>query len=246
MKNIFKNFFRFVMELLFPSNLKCIFCGKDVPNPEFCCCNECLDKLKFNLDNNCVVCGDLLVGDEKVCENCKSYHKNFNRAVSPLFYDTLTRKVVLKFKDGDGRYLAPHIAKFMFNKLQEAEIDFDIIIPIPLSAKSLERRKFNQADLLAQELSRLSGKPVKNDVLIKVKETKHQKELGFYDRQKNLAGAFKINDKASILNKNILLVDDVMTTCATANECSKVLKKFANNIFVLTFARNTGNKLYKK
>lgn len=235
---MFKKIWNWLLELFFPSNLKCIFCGRDIPDPKVCYCEDCAETLKFNVGQRCKVCDDLVSADSEVCENCKSHHKSFEKAVAPLVYQDAVRGVVLKLKNSNARYLAEPMARMMFERLQKENFDFDLLVPIPLSPKSLSKRKFNQAKLLADELGKLCNKPVDSTSLVKRKQTRHQKELGFLDRQKNLEGAFKIEDRAKILNKNILLVDDVMTTGATANECAKVLKKYANHVFVVTFARN--------
>lgn len=243
MKNKLKNCWDKILEFLFPSNLKCVFCGRDVPSKDFCCCEDCLHTLPFNNGQRCKICDDEICGDGNICDNCKSHHKKFDKAIAPLVYEGDVKKIVLKFKNDNAKYLAPHMAKFMLNRLKQETVSFDLILPVPLSEKSLDKRKYNQASLLAEEIAKLTNSAFNNAVLIKEKETKHQKELGFLDRQNNLHNAFKVVDKNAIINKNILLVDDVMTTGATANECAKTLKKYASKVYVLTFARN---KLTKK
>ena len=240
-----KKIWNWILELFFPSNLKCIFCGRDIPDPEVCYCEDCEEKLNFNY-KRCKLCDDIAISDSLICANCKSHHKNFDKSISVLPYDDLAKRVVLKLKDSNARYLAPHMAKLMFNRLRQENIDFDVILPMPLSKKSFSKRKFNQAQLLAENLSILCKKPIETNCFEKIKETKHQKELSFFDRQKNLNKAFKVTDKTKIINKNILLVDDVMTTGATANECAKELKKYADKVFVITFARKLSNTKIKK
>lgn len=241
-----KKIWNWILEIFFPSNLKCIFCGRDIPDPKICYCDECEEKLHFESDKRCKLCDDILHGDSIVCDNCKSHRKAFDRAISVYPYIDMVKKVILKFKDSNAKYLAPHMAQLMNDRLKQTDIEFDIIIPMPLSKKSFSKRKFNQAQMLAEELSKLCNLPVETKCFEKVKETKHQKELGFFDRQKNLHHAFKVTDKTKILNKSILLVDDVMTTGATANECAKELKKFANKVFVITFARKQSSNKIKK
>ncbi len=242
----FKKIWNWVLELFFPSNLKCIFCGRDIPDPEVCYCEDCAEKLIFDSQRRCKLCDDVVLGDSTICDNCKSHHKNFDRAISVFPYIDIVKKVILRFKDSNAKYLAPHMAKLMFNRLQQENINFDVILPMPLSKKSFAKRKFNQAQLLAENLSILSEKPIETNCFEKIKETKHQKELGFFDRQKNLNKAFKVTDKSKVLNKRILLVDDIMTTGATANECAKELKKYADKVFVITFARKLSNTKIKK
>ena len=92
---------------------------------------------------------------------------------------------------------------------------------------------------MAREIAKLLDKPVYEDVLTKTKETKHQKELSYQDRQKNLAGAFHVENWRAVKDKSVLLVDDIITTCATADYLSKLLKKHAKAVYVSAFARRT-------
>ena len=128
--------------------------------------------------------------------------------------------------------------RLMSDRINQESFSFDLIIPVPLSQKSLAKRKYNQSQLLADELGKIFDKPVDDSVLIKIKETKHQKNLNISQRKTNLHGAFKIQNKRAVFGKNVLLVDDVVTTGATANECSSVLKKYAKRVWVVCFARN--------
>ena len=114
----------------------------------------------------------------------------------------------------------------------------DFILYVPLHRKKLQIRGFDQAFLIAKEISKLSNIPLKVDLLFKKKETPPQAALKKQIRIKNLKGAFDVRDSSSLKGKNILLVDDVITTGVTVNECSKVLKQNgANRVDVFTLAR---------
>lgn len=239
MKNYFKNLYKKIMNLLFPNDLKCMFCNKDIANAkEKPFCEECESRAPFNVGQRCRICDMDMFGESEVCDFCKNYHKNFDRCFSAMRYEKSAKNLVIKLKNNNAKYLAPKMAQLMFERIKNENIKFDIIIPVPLSAKSLKKRKYNQSKLLAEELSKLTLIEVNHSCLAKIKETKHQKNLNFNDRKTNLIGAFKVIDKKPLINRNVLLVDDVMTTGATANECSKTLKKYASNVFVVTFARN--------
>lgn len=240
--NIIKKCWNAILEFFFPSNLTCMFCGRDVSSPKICYCQNCAESLPFNLGKRCKICDDVVCGDSEVCDSCKSHHKSFDKAVSPFSYEGSVKALVLKLKNDNAKYLAPQMAALMAERLYAENFDFDLIVPTPLSQKSFNKRSFNQAELLAKELGKIFNLPVDTASFVKEKETKHQKELGFSDRQKNLQNAFKIKDKVKLLHKKILLVDDVMTTGATANECAKTLKKVADKVFVVTFARNRYGK----
>lgn len=235
-------FFEKLLNLFFPQNLKCIFCGEDIPDYDNDpLCDDCKKSIDIFNDskNRCKVCDQPIYGESEYCENCKSHTKSFDKATAPFIYVGKVRSSILKFKSNNARYLALPMAKLMINRLKSEDmLDFDIIIPVPSSEKTKKQRGYNQAELLANEIGKNLERPVLSDILIKTKETKHQKELGFIERQENLISAFELKDKKNIKNKNVLIVDDILTTCATANSCAKLLRKYANKIYVVAFARN--------
>ncbi len=177
-----------------------------------------------------------ICGDGDVCDFCISHHKAFDKAMAPCLYADKAKNVVIRLKTKSEKYLAPKMAQLMATRFLEENLSVDVIVPVPLSNRSMEKRHFNQSQLLATELSKILKVPVTNS-LTKTKETSSQKDLNFVNRQKNLNGAFSVTDKKSVFGKNVLLVDDVITTCATSNECAKTLKKYAKRVYVLAFAR---------
>lgn len=227
------------LEVLFPSNLKCLFCNADIPDHDKqVYCSSCETTAPFNRGKRCKICDCEMEGDGDVCDGCLEYKKHFDKAVAPMKYEGPAKALILKLKNDNAAYLAPDMARLMSDRLNQESFSFDLIIPVPLSQKSLAKRKYNQSQLLADELGKIFDKPVDDSVLIKIKETKHQKNLNISQRKTNLHGAFKIQNKRAVFGKNVLLVDDVVTTGATANECSSVLKKYAKRVWVVCFARN--------
>ena len=227
------------LEVLFPSNLKCLFCNADIPDHDkqvYCSGGE--TTAPFNRGKRCKICDCEMEGDGDVCDGCLEYKKHFDKAVAPMKYEGPAKALILKLKNDNAAYLAPDMARLMSDRLNQESFSFDLIIPVPLSQKSLAKRKYNQSQLLADELGKIFDKPVDDSVLIKIKETKHQKNLNISQRKTNWHGAFKIQNKRAVFGKNVLLVDDVVTTGATANECSSVLKKYAKRVWVVCFARN--------
>jgi ComF family protein len=115
-----------------------------------------------------------------------------------------------------------------------------MILPIPLHKKRLRTRGYNQSALVAKRLSKESGIGARFDLLEKKVETRPQVGLSLNERLNNVKGSFVIKDPAFIKGRDILLVDDVMTTGATVNECSKILKKSgALRVDVITIARTS-------
>jgi len=136
-------------------------------------------------------------------------------------------------------HLTPFFAEWMaegLNRYWEPH-SLDLLIAVPLHPRRLKERGFNQAFLLAKELSRRTGIPSLKTILRKDKPTLPQVDLSGAEREKGLRGAFLVVEKKELLGKSVLLVDDVYTTGATVNECSKVLVKGgARKVDVLTLA----------
>jgi ComF family protein len=115
---------------------------------------------------------------------------------------------------------------------------FDVILPVPLHPKRLRWRGFNQSVLLARQISRVYQVPLDCFTLYRTKDTPPQTQLPEEDRRKNMREAFALNPQRPVEGKCVLLVDDVYTSGATVNECSRVLKQGgAEEIYVLTLAR---------
>ncbi|MGI5842026.1 MAG: double zinc ribbon domain-containing protein [Christensenellales bacterium] len=232
--------------LLYPENFKCVFCGDELPKADrVSTCSHCQKNLPFiKSENTCKKCGDKITGTGKYCYNCKGYKRKFDMAAAPFVYEGKVKDVVHKFKYDNAKYLfypsASFMARVFFEKVQYA----DLIIPVPMHAKAKKKRGYNQAEMLALSLAEITGIKCESEVLVKEHETQKQADLDFKDRQENLKSAFKIKDKQKIKGKLVVLVDDILTSGATANECSAVLKKAgAKKVVVLTLARTHYNKL---
>ena len=150
------------------------------------------------------------------------------------------RRVVQKFKYGRkvslGRPLGQLMAQGCAEFLNECPVE--LILPVPLHPKRLRWRGFNQSVLLARQVSRAYGIPVDPFVVRRNKETPPQTQLTEEERRKNVRGVFSLNPQKRIEGKRVLLVDDVYTSGATVNECSRVLKKGgAQEVYVVTLAR---------
>ena len=114
----------------------------------------------------------------------------------------------------------------------------DLIVPVPLHIRRLRERGFNQALLLARELSKQTGIPCEQRSLRKIKDTPFQTALKGRERRKNLKAAFRVKKTEEIEGKSVLLVDDVYTTGTTVNECARtLLEAGAATVGVLTLAR---------
>jgi ComF family protein len=150
------------------------------------------------------------------------------------------RQVVQKYKYGRKVSLGKPLGRLMALGCEEflGECRADLIVPVPLHAKRLRWRGFNQSLLLARQVSRAYGLPVDPFVLQRRKETAAQTQLPEDDRRRNVRGAFALHPDKSVKDRTILLIDDVYTSGATVNECSRTLKRAgAKEVYVLTLAR---------
>jgi ComF family protein len=140
-----------------------------------------------------------------------------------MLYDDGSRKLVLGFKHGDRTYAAGALAAWMHRAADEFISAADFLVPVPLHRWRLFKRRYNQSSLLAHALGRLAGKPVLPHLLRRIRATPSQGHRKRKERQENVRGAFAITGHEQIAGKNIVLVDDVLTTGATVEECSRVL-----------------------
>ena len=237
--NWLKNFLR----LIFPPDIKCIFCGKDINHfYERPFCDSCGKTLSFNVGNRCRICDEPIENEAIVCDNCQKRKHYYRHAYCPFVYVDKVRQNLLSYKSDNRRYLALGYALLIVKYIGEDIKNFDLITYVPMTKTREKERSFNQSKLLAEEISKLTDLPVVES-LKKNFDTKAQKELNYNERLKNIQNIFSIINKKEIKDKNILLVDDIITTCATVNACAKELSKYANSISACAVARN---KLHKK
>ena len=230
-----EKFLKFFYKII-PNKNKCLICSKELflDTPKSIC-EDCLKRLK-PIEKSCIKCGAELQDLSMVCDFCKDKKWEFKRAVACFTFDDFTRQIIHKFKYGFGEYLASVLAQFMVEKIEEFELDFDLILYVPMPNKRRNIRGYNQSKLLADEIAKILNKPVLDDVLFKIGKTKNQASLGYNDRIKNLRGSFAVVNKDAIKNKRVLLVDDVFTTGATVDEISRILRSSkVKEVNVITF-----------
>ena len=159
------------------------------------------------------------------------------RAVA-RFEDGPARKLVHRLKYSDRAEMARPMARWMARAGADILADADLLAPVPLHPLRLWRRRFNQAAMLAREVSRTTGKPCDVGALMRVKATRSQVGLSRAQRAENVQGAFKVAEAAPVKGRAVVLVDDVLTSGATANAASRALVRAgAKRVDVLVFAR---------
>jgi len=174
-----------------------------------------------------------------LCSSCMNLSLYYNRARSLFIYDDRVTDLVhsLKYKCNTSGLATFATLKRKSSSLKDLP-RADFIFPVPLHAKRLRQRGYNQALLLARSFFDKEKNKIKNDILVRSRNTHPQTGLSGVERRKNLRNAFFVKDQKMISGKNILLVDDVFTTGTTVNECARVLiKAGARNVDVLTLSR---------
>lgn len=221
---------------LYPLDCTCDVCGEElVTNTRYRLCSDCMEKLPFAKGHRCLCCGVPLADESDYCNRCQYERGAFVKNRSPLVYEGETKKMIYSLKFAKKKYLAETLGALMADEFLDCDMKADIIVFVPMTESEQKKRGFNQSELLANEVGKRLNIPVL-PALVKIKDTKAQKELQGKDRASNLEGAFACVFE-QVKNRTILLVDDIFTTGATANECAKtLLKAKAREVNVLTAA----------
>lgn len=206
--------------------------------------------LDFIYPNKCVFCEEIipLNEDDNICKYCYAeidfITDDKEPSLAVFCYDDITRFSILRLKYNNRREYAKIFAKMMYNKLVKIDIKkYDYIICVPMYIKKKKKRGYDQAELIAEELSKLCNIPIEKGNLIRTKNTLAQSKVSFDERAKNVKDVFEVLNPNIIKGKNILLIDDIYTTGNTINNCGKALKEAgANNICYFTLAK----VIYKK
>ncbi|HVW83320.1 MAG TPA: ComF family protein [Bryobacteraceae bacterium] len=171
-----------------------------------------------------------------MCAACRAGLRGFDSAASFGFYEDPLRGLIHLFKYSGMKPLAGPLAGYLERAIA-IDQRFDAVVPVPLHWRKKWRRGFNQAELLARRVARRRKIPVIN-ALRRKRPTAVQAGLANAGRRRNVAGAFTLRANADVAAKRILLIDDVMTTGATASACASVLKRAgAKSVSLVTLAR---------
>lgn len=212
--------FEFVLNFLFPP--ACSVCGKVDKN---WLCPKCQARVE-RLEKSCLV---------------EIENKKYEKLLYLFQYESLVRKLILRYKFLNQAYLNHFFANRIVKNEKNRKIlkQYDLIIPVPMHKKKMQKRGYNQTELVAENLSKSLEIPSKNDILIKVVNTITQSKLGGKARQSNIQHAFFVQKDIEVEGKKIILLDDIYTTGATSEECSRVLKDAgAEEILVLVLAKD--------
>lgn len=242
---VFKDILNFLLDLIYPRNIYCILCKAPIDKHEkYSLCEKCHKKINW-VHSTCIKCGKMIDSSNNinVCYDCINSNHLFEKNISCVVYDQISKTLVHDLKFNNKTYMAYHMAEIMYDKLISEDILIDYIIPIPIHKNKLAQRGYNQCELICEYLSERSLIQLENNTLIKIKETLNQNELHRKDRLINLKNAFEVKENLNIKDKNILLVDDVFTTGSTINACCESLNKLKpKNIYSMTFSIGKNSK----
>ncbi len=223
------SFFKRILDVFLPTS--CSFCNNPVGDstiPYFC--SVCWADFAPIQGPVCPHCGRpfdspeaLTNSPEHVCLACRRAPPLFDQALSIGYFEGPLREAVHQFKYRPCRSLGRPLGEWMATNVRMLT-DIDVVMPVPLHKKRLKERGFNQALLLAHRMSETHGVPYCCDNLYRARPTRPQVELTGAERIRNVAGAFALRQPGEVIDRTIVLIDDVFTTGATMNECAGVLK----------------------
>lgn len=210
----------------------------------------CFLDLIYNPEE-CMVCGEYIKNGGLLCAKCSSEIRICNKffkitrqnysipCYSSFYYSGLGKELIARLKYRSDFRAGDVITEYMLNTIKIHKVNFDIVTYVPCSKSALKKRGYNQSQYLAKKIAHKTNSRVV-EFLKKFKDTKDQIGLNGEERWKNLEGAFEVTNENKINNKNILLVDDVITTGATAFYCSTLMiEKGASNVYILTGAKSS-------
>ena len=235
----FKKILNKITDLFFPR--RCTICDRVIPDDSGIC-KVCKKKTRLLRDPVCLRCGKKLKEERVYCYDCTRREHWFERNFAIFEYPVI-RESLYRFKyRGRAEYAAFYAkAAYALHVDRFKELQADALIPVPLHKTRFRKRGYNQAAELAKELSKLTGIPVCEDYIKRVKATKALKILDVRERQNNLKKAFLIMQNDVKLN-TIIVVDDIYTTGATLDAVAKVCKE-ADVVSVYSLTVAVGNGL---
>lgn len=210
----------FVLDFLFPP--ACVVCGMINKN---WLCSKCELRVK-RLEKSCIV-------------DIKS--KKYEKLLYIFKYESLIRKLVLGYKFANKAYINNFFANIIVKNENNYNLlkQYDMIIPVPMHRKKMLKRGYNQTELISEKIAKELKIQNRPNILKKVVNTTTQSKLGGKARQTNIQHAFIIKNDIEVEDKKIILLDDIYTTGATSEECSRILKNAgAKEIIILVLAKD--------
>lgn len=234
-----------ILQFFLPKQCPC--CDRFLDENENGVCQDCLSGIRWIEPPFCSICGMPFLSrdiETHLCGDCMRKKRYFTIARAVGVYEGTLKKAIHQWKYEGKDSLTPFFVDWIIGGIYRywPSPFFDLLIPVPLHKSRLRHRGFNQALLLVKQLSKITRIPYAKKLLVKNRPSIPQVDLSVSEREKGLAGNFWVVKKEDIKGKRILLIDDVYTTGATVNECSKTLiMAGAKSVDVLTLAHTIKN-----
>ena len=229
-----------IVNLVYPR--RCPVCDDIVPVTDNLICRECITKVKYIKSPRCRRCGKQLFDENVIlCKDCEKKKHVYECGYALYDYQSM-RRSIYRFKYNRRSEYAKYYAKDIYEHIgtEIKSIQADAFIPVPLHPAKEAMRGYNQAEILAKELSRLTGIPCYRNIVKRIVNTVPQKELDDRERQNNLKKAFHIPSDVVKLNKTIV-VDDIYTTGSTVDAVAKELRQHGvGKVYYLTLCIGEG------
>jgi ComF family protein len=221
-----------ILDLLFPP--RCVGCQSF--GTWFC--EECLGVVPRVEPPFCIRCGGAVErSTSRLCARCRTAPLKIDRIRSAVYFEGTLRDAVHKFKYNGVTALAKPLGDLLAEYWSRHPVPVDVLVPVPLHKNRLRKRGFNQAGLLAQQLSKQADLAMNEHTLVRQRATASQIDLGTEERKTNVRGAFRCTTGA-LANRRVLLIDDVCTTGSTLEACAVALKDGGTrSVEALTLAR---------
>lgn len=229
------------LDLLFPP--RCLYCESylDAEEKVSHLCSSCLDDISTIKSPLCTRCGvgfSSGVGSDHLCGNCIQTQPPYQVARSVVFFTPVARYLLHRLKYHSDTTVVPAIQSIIGGPGQTSIVNVDLVLPVPLHINRLRQRGMNQSLILARLFFPKDHDSIQCGHLVRTRDTVPQTTLNGEKRRKNLRGAFRVEKPAALLDKSVCLVDDVLTTGTTVEECARTLVRAgAKDVKVLTFAR---------
>ena len=224
-----------ILSLFYPR--RCPVCQDIVTPRGKKICPACRRRVSFIEEPTCRRCGkEVIYSEMEYCFDCSRYVRSFESGVSLMHYDAVGRASMQGFKyHGRQEYAAWYADELVLRYRDWIRgLEADAILPVPVHRSRLRRRGYNQAEVLARELSRRTGIPEEKKILLRTKKTVAQKNLGVRERQKNLMKAMEVRNLPPDI-RTVLLVDDIYTTGSTLEACTRsLLEAGVERVYVMT------------
>jgi len=249
-RNYLNNILAPIFNIFFPN--RCLFCGSLLEEGS-CICDRCISIIEIIETDFCKVCGAPILEMDKndvdlsSCFQCRSLIFSFRKNESLAIFSGIVRRLIHEYKFNRRRSLSKLFGNLLVKYKKEYILDHDLIVPMPLSVSRFSERGFNQSNLVAEEISKSIPVQYYGEVLDRKGKSKPQSSIyNLKERFSNLRDKFYVKKKYwnYINNSNILIIDDVVTTGATASVCADVLlKEGAKNVDILSIARAVKEQL---